>query len=45
MAGDTLQSIAQMLWGDSSLWYVLADANGLSAGCPFRKPHFGGFLK
>ncbi len=32
MAGDTLQSIAQNVWGDSSLWYVLANANGLSAG-------------
>jgi len=30
--GDTLQSIAQGLWGDSSLWYLIADANGLSSG-------------
>jgi LysM repeat protein len=29
-AGDTLQSIAQALWGNSSYWYLLADANGLS---------------
>src|SRR2546427_6771618 len=29
-AGDSLQSIALALWGDSSLWYLLADANGLS---------------
>jgi YD repeat-containing protein len=28
-AGDTLQSIAQAIWGDSSFWYLLADANGL----------------
>lgn len=28
--GDTLQSIAQAIWGDSSLWYKLAQANGLS---------------
>jgi YD repeat-containing protein len=28
--GDTLQSIARTVWGDSSLWYLLADANGLS---------------
>jgi nucleoid-associated protein YgaU len=27
-AGDTLQSIAQAVWGDSSLWYLIADANG-----------------
>ena len=31
-AGDTLQSIARQLWGDSSLWYKLAEANGMSAG-------------
>jgi LysM domain len=29
--GDSLQSIAQLIWGDSSLWYKLAEANGLSA--------------
>ncbi|MEZ0604617.1 LysM peptidoglycan-binding domain-containing protein [Paraburkholderia sp. IW21] len=28
-AGDTLQSVAAALWGDSTLWYVLAQANGL----------------
>jgi YD repeat-containing protein len=28
MAGDSLQSIAQTVWGDSSLWYLIADANG-----------------
>jgi YD repeat-containing protein len=27
--GDTLQSIALTVWGDSSMWYLLADANGL----------------
>ncbi|MBB3063672.1 DUF3990 domain-containing protein, partial [Microbulbifer rhizosphaerae] len=27
--GETLQSIAAMVWGDASLWYLLADANGL----------------
>lgn len=30
-AGDTLGSIAAQLWGDSSLWYKLAEANGLGA--------------
>ena len=30
-AGDTLESIAQAEYGDSSLWYVLAQANGLSS--------------
>ncbi|MEI9997638.1 MAG: LysM peptidoglycan-binding domain-containing protein [Rhizomicrobium sp.] len=29
--GDTLAGIAAMLWGDASLWYVIADANGLSS--------------
>ncbi|MDF0607287.1 LysM peptidoglycan-binding domain-containing protein, partial [Neisseriaceae bacterium TC5R-5] len=29
-SGDTLQSLALNLWGDSSMWYLLADANGLS---------------
>jgi len=30
-SGDTLQSIAQTVWGDSSMWYLIADANGLTA--------------
>jgi YD repeat-containing protein len=30
-AGDTLESIAQQVWGDSSFWYMIADANGLSS--------------
>ena len=29
-AGETLGSIAANLWGDSALWYKLAQANGLS---------------
>ena len=29
-AGDTLQGIAYQMWGDSSLWYKIAEANGLS---------------
>ncbi|WP_289024778.1 LysM peptidoglycan-binding domain-containing protein [uncultured Sphingomonas sp.] len=29
-AGDTLQSIAAQLWGDSALWYRLAEANGMA---------------
>jgi hypothetical protein len=31
-AGDTLQTLALAYWGDSSLWYLIADANGLSGG-------------
>jgi hypothetical protein len=29
-AGDTLEGIALQVYGDASLWYVIADANGLS---------------
>jgi YD repeat-containing protein len=28
--GDTLLTIAQAVWGDSALWYLIADANGLT---------------
>lgn len=31
-AGDTLQGIAQALWGDASLWYKIAEANGMAGG-------------
>ena len=30
--GETLRSVAKGLWGDASLWYVIADANGLNGG-------------
>jgi len=30
-SGDTLEAIAQQVWGDVSFWYMIADANGLSA--------------
>lgn len=30
-AGDTLESISLAVWGDASFWYMIADANGLSA--------------
>ncbi len=30
--GETLQGIAQAIWGDSKLWYLIADANGINAG-------------
>ena len=29
--GDTLESIAQMVYGNASLWYVIADANGVGS--------------
>jgi YD repeat-containing protein len=35
-AGDTLSSIAQGAYGDSSLWYIIADANGLSGSEPLQ---------
>lgn len=28
--GDTLQSIARAVWGDADMWYLIADANGLT---------------
>jgi len=31
-AGDTLRAIAARIFGDGSLWYVIADANGLQVG-------------
>lgn len=30
--GDTLDRIAQTVWGDSGMWYLIADANGLVPG-------------
>ncbi|MFZ5636354.1 MAG: putative Ig domain-containing protein [Pseudomonadota bacterium] len=30
LQGETLQSLAQRIYGNASMWYVLADANGLS---------------
>lgn len=32
--GDTLQGIAATLWGDSAMWYLIADANGLTGSDP-----------
>jgi len=29
--GDTLQSVAQAVWGDASLWWMIAEANGLTS--------------
>ena len=28
--GETLQSVAKAMWGDSKLWYMIADANALN---------------
>jgi nucleoid-associated protein YgaU len=33
---DTLQGIAKGAYGDSSLWYLIADANGLSGNADLR---------
>ncbi|WP_420997910.1 LysM peptidoglycan-binding domain-containing protein [Cupriavidus sp. 30B13] len=35
-SGDTLQSIARSAYGDSALWYRIADANGLSSDRDLR---------
>jgi LysM repeat protein len=34
--GDTLQSIANAVYGNPSLWFVIADANGLNLGDPIK---------
>ncbi|WP_231870136.1 hypothetical protein [Grimontia celer] len=36
-ANDTLQRIAQMVYGDSRYWYLIADANGLSPTEPLTE--------
>ncbi|TAL21349.1 MAG: hypothetical protein EPO01_11450, partial [Aquabacterium sp.] len=40
-AGETLQSIARAVWGDASLWYLIADANGIPSG---QQPREGQLL-
>ena len=30
-AGDTLRSIAQAVWGDAAMWYLIAESNGLTS--------------
>jgi YD repeat-containing protein len=35
-AGESLQSIAKSVYGDSSLWYLVADANGLTSDRDLR---------
>ena len=32
--GDTLRTIALTFWGDESLWFLIADANGLNGTEP-----------
>ncbi|WP_157611019.1 putative Ig domain-containing protein [Arsukibacterium perlucidum] len=36
-AGDTLQGIAQLFYGSSDYWYIIASANGLSADSPLQE--------
>ena len=35
-AGDSLQSMAESLYGDATLWYLIADANGLASDRDLR---------
>jgi YD repeat-containing protein len=35
-AGDTLRSIAQQVYGDGGLWYLIADANGISSDAQLK---------
>lgn len=32
--GDSLERIAQTVWGDPGMWYLIADANGLDSNKP-----------
>jgi hypothetical protein len=34
--GETLEGIAQNLWGDASLWYMLAQENGIRSSAELR---------
>ena len=34
--GDSLQTIAQAAYGDSQLWYLIADVNGLGGNSDLR---------
>ncbi|HEX8029248.1 MAG TPA: LysM peptidoglycan-binding domain-containing protein [Vicinamibacterales bacterium] len=36
-AGDTLSSIAQSVWGDSAMWYMIAEVNGLNGSEALRE--------
>ena len=33
---ETLASVAQALWGDAAMWYLIADANGLTASAVLK---------
>jgi hypothetical protein len=35
-SGDTLRSIAQTVYGDGALWYLIADANGISSDAQLK---------
>jgi len=35
-AGETLQSIADLVYGNRSMWYLIADANGLNGDEPLQ---------
>jgi YD repeat-containing protein len=35
-AGESLYGVAQAVWGDSTLWYLIAEANGLSSNTALK---------
>lgn len=35
-SGDTLEGIARSVWGDATMWYLIADANGLMTNANLR---------
>lgn len=36
-SSETLATIARSVWGDSSMWYLLAEANGLSSNATLKQ--------
>ncbi|MDB5988180.1 MAG: LysM peptidoglycan-binding protein, partial [Nevskia sp.] len=40
-SGDTLESIALLSYGDASLWYLIADANGVSSDADLQNLSIG----
>jgi YD repeat-containing protein len=44
-AGDTLHSVAQAVYGDASLWYTIAEANGLSNAGAYHETNNPGGIR
>lgn len=35
-SGDTMEAIARAVWGDATMWYLIAEANGLMSNADLR---------